>query len=355
MPRGSKPGERRGGRQRGTPNKNTELKNAVFLAAAQHRSSPLDFMLGLMRDPKIPTDLRLDMAVAAAPFAHAKPQAPPRVRTNPMDSSPIKGLPDAIPPEPDPIKSRPDSIQPKMEEELKGLEQPGENGVDLNPLQFLLSVMKDPDATPQQRIKAARVAARYTHAAMPPDKLAAVDEYGFAISRTLAKTIGDDWVRLKLLESGRLGGVMTTSHLNEAAAIYARQAQRDEFLQCPPGYSSRLDEERLAVLQPYWPPRDDLSMAEQTELGYVVARITAAGVSYRRTPEGRASRRLDELSGKETIRQVGKIGPVGLTPEEKSEREQLYEKFPSLKPEPYRVPLPPFWNDFYYGKEGRSE
>ncbi len=73
-------------------------------------------------------------------------------------------------------------------------------------------------------------------------------------------------------------------------------------------------------------------MAEQTELGYIVARITAEGVSYRRTPERGARRRLDELSGKERIRQVEKIEPVGLTPEEKSEREQLYEKFPSLKP-----------------------
>jgi hypothetical protein len=33
MPRGSKPGERRGGRQRGTPNKKTALKNAALAAA----------------------------------------------------------------------------------------------------------------------------------------------------------------------------------------------------------------------------------------------------------------------------------------------------------------------------------
>jgi hypothetical protein len=34
MPRGSKLGERRGGRQRGTPNKKTALKNAAIAAAA---------------------------------------------------------------------------------------------------------------------------------------------------------------------------------------------------------------------------------------------------------------------------------------------------------------------------------
>ena len=43
MPRGSKPGERRGGRKVGTPNKKTVLKNAAICAAvAGPDVSPLD-------------------------------------------------------------------------------------------------------------------------------------------------------------------------------------------------------------------------------------------------------------------------------------------------------------------------
>jgi len=133
-----------------------------------------------MRNSNVPTDLRIDMAVAAAPYVHAKPQAPSRVRTNPMDSSPIK--------------SAPDFTGQKMEEELRAPEQGGGGGGDLSPLNYLLSVMKDPDATLKQQIKAARVAARYSHVAIPPDKMPAVDEYGFSISRTLAKAIADDWL-----------------------------------------------------------------------------------------------------------------------------------------------------------------
>jgi len=73
MPRGSRPGERRGGRQRGTPNKKTALKNAALAAAAADPNlSPLDFLLSLMRDPGLPPDLRIKMAQAAAPFVHAK-------------------------------------------------------------------------------------------------------------------------------------------------------------------------------------------------------------------------------------------------------------------------------------------
>jgi hypothetical protein len=74
MPRGSKPGERRGGRQRGTPNKKTTLKNAAIAAVASNPDiSPLDFLLGVMRDPNVSPELRIKVAQAAAPFAHAKP------------------------------------------------------------------------------------------------------------------------------------------------------------------------------------------------------------------------------------------------------------------------------------------
>lgn len=74
MPRGSKPGERRGGRQRGTPNKKTALRNAAIAAAVSNPDiSPLEFLLGVMRDPNVSTDLRIKVAQAAAPFVHAKP------------------------------------------------------------------------------------------------------------------------------------------------------------------------------------------------------------------------------------------------------------------------------------------
>ena len=86
MPRGSRPGERRGGRQRGAPNKKTLIKNAVFLAAAADPNrSPLDFMLALMRDPQVPFDLRIDMAAQAAPFVHARPEPARRKRPDPLD------------------------------------------------------------------------------------------------------------------------------------------------------------------------------------------------------------------------------------------------------------------------------
>src|SRR5260370_38729663 len=79
--RGSKPGERRGGRKKGTPNKATVAKAAALKAAsADPKITPLQFLLGVMRDPQAPTDLRIRVARAAAPLVHGKPGiASPRV------------------------------------------------------------------------------------------------------------------------------------------------------------------------------------------------------------------------------------------------------------------------------------
>ena len=75
MPRGSRPGERRGGRQRGTPNKKTALRNAAIAAAVSNPNvSPLDFLLSIMRDALLPFELRIKVAQMAAPFVHSKPK-----------------------------------------------------------------------------------------------------------------------------------------------------------------------------------------------------------------------------------------------------------------------------------------
>src|SRR4029077_3097769 len=71
--RGSRPGERRGGRQKGTPNKKTAYVRAVMAAhAAQDKVSPLDLILALMREPHVALGQRVKMALKALPHTHAK-------------------------------------------------------------------------------------------------------------------------------------------------------------------------------------------------------------------------------------------------------------------------------------------
>ena len=70
MPRGgSKPGERRGGRKKGTPNKNLVAREAEIASSGL---TPLDYMLSVLRDPKQDWQRRDEMAKAAAPYCHPR-------------------------------------------------------------------------------------------------------------------------------------------------------------------------------------------------------------------------------------------------------------------------------------------
>lgn len=70
MPRGgAKPGEHRGGRKPGTRNRRTEEQAQ---AVAESGLTPLEFLVSIMRNPKIPRPERIEAAKAAAPFVHPK-------------------------------------------------------------------------------------------------------------------------------------------------------------------------------------------------------------------------------------------------------------------------------------------
>lgn len=69
MPRGAAPGERRGGRAKGTPNRRTQEQVDAILESGD---TPLDYMIGVMRDESAAPAVRLDAAGKAAPFVHPK-------------------------------------------------------------------------------------------------------------------------------------------------------------------------------------------------------------------------------------------------------------------------------------------
>ena len=66
------PGERRGGRQKGTPNKRTAAQ--IEAAKAGAGELPLDYMLRVMRDEAADIERRDAMARTAAPYLHSRLQ-----------------------------------------------------------------------------------------------------------------------------------------------------------------------------------------------------------------------------------------------------------------------------------------
>ena len=212
MPRGSKPGERRGGRQRGTPNKKTALMNAAIAAAAANPAiSPPDFLLGLMRDPNASSELRIRAAQA---FIHAKP----------------------------------------------GTARPG-----------------DPAGTAKL-----------------------IDGTGaFTIDNVVAKALRDDYHRLGELVRKKCGNPLSAAELEEESNVRLSIGDRARAIGCPAGYGlkqAQQDNNRLHQLycQRISPPScggGALPDAEDAEEAQLTARVAA----FEESPEGYARRRIRDL------------------------------------------------------------
>ncbi len=64
-----------GGRKRGSKNKTTIAREHAAKEGANKNLMPLQHMLKIMRDPKQPQELRMEMAKAAAPYLHPRLQS----------------------------------------------------------------------------------------------------------------------------------------------------------------------------------------------------------------------------------------------------------------------------------------
>jgi hypothetical protein len=97
-------------------------------------------------------------------------------------------------------------------------------------LEFLLGVMGDPAASPRQRVKAAAIAARYTHArAGAPEALimiVAEDKFGFKVAPELARAERDDHVRERRLGVFKKDYAEGLAAERELEKIRKRRAER---------------------------------------------------------------------------------------------------------------------------------
>ncbi len=64
-----------GGRKRGSKNKATVAKEHAAKTGANKNLTPLAHLLKIMRDPKQPKEVRMEMAKAAAPYMHSRLQS----------------------------------------------------------------------------------------------------------------------------------------------------------------------------------------------------------------------------------------------------------------------------------------
>jgi hypothetical protein len=177
----------------------------------------------------------------------------------------------------------------------------------ITPLQFLLGVMRDPQAPTDLRIRVARAAAPLVHAkpgiASPGvGKADAID--GFTIHIEEAKALRDIEHRLAVFLRKRYGpsengGPLTDAEIVEESELDAVFHKRAAALVSPPGYGAseamkdrnRLHQLNCKRLSPASCGGGELKGADDEEEAFLTARVAA----FRYSQEGRDRQRIAEL------------------------------------------------------------
>jgi hypothetical protein len=282
MPRGSKPGERRGGRNAGTPNKKTVLKSAAICAAAADPNvSPLDFLLGLMRDPKLEIEVRVSVAEVALPFFHAKPKPPCCIKPATTKYGAPRNRVNVRGPEFGTAHTEAVKISAPAPE--------GASGADLLPLDFLLGVMRGPDTLPHLRIRVAAALAPYLYPKMTARAEITVDDpYGFNIDPAVAWAISEAADDSYLTVESPAG----VPHIadEKLAKLEPHLADGIKALTCPDGYGLKEATSDLFRLQGLAKGKAKTE-EKDAEKVHLLARLWA----YKKSPEAFARARLAEL------------------------------------------------------------
>jgi hypothetical protein len=286
MPRGSKPGERRGGRQRATPNKRTVLRERLLaIASANPTATAHELLRSLVSNPALPADTRL--AIGRRIFGDDRHGSlAERSKQGPRDSKPAGETATSV--------------------ANVGL-------ATLPTLDLLLRMAQDATATPAERLKAASEAARFLLPKKPGPKKSRrgkfpPDEYGFSVDPNLARELRDNKLQLGCL---RLSSKKLTPYAvaQKASKLQARIKEIQESLQCPCPSKYRLtyrvdgaevpgeivrDSERLTILWKRHAEKKTFTAEEDLEEAIRVARHDSFLVG----PEMAAGKRVTKLREK---------------------------------------------------------
>src|SRR5436305_5368391 len=181
MLRGSRPGERRGGRKQDTPNRRTILRDRILSLGLDHpTASQRAFLLKLVKDRKLPADTR--MAVAPQCFPPKRRRSVRTARPQALAGSRTTIAQEGLATEGAAVAS-------------KGLQTPAVAAAigDWTPqaLDALLGIVQDATANPKVRRKAALKIAEFLLPKASKKAKVIPDEYGFSITSNLASAYRD--------------------------------------------------------------------------------------------------------------------------------------------------------------------
>ncbi len=283
MPRGSKIGERRGGRQRGTPNRRSVLADRILaIASARPTTSACQLVDILVKDQELLADIR--MAIAREFLSTGRSRS---VGASAVRSSARK-------------RRKAQSTGPRPE-------PPGNRS--LATLDGLLSIAQDTTVATDQRRKAASEAAQHFLPKKPGIRRwwpnAPTDEYGFTITPQIAAEYRDSKLELRrLADSGSNSPALS----RKREKLRARMQAILHRLQCPCASLYKMDQRvadgnRLAYFLRKREAKITLSEEHEVEEAHRIARAD----SFDHGPESAARQRLSKLRDKARI--FKRVGP----------------------------------------------
>jgi hypothetical protein len=188
MLRGSRPGERRGGRKRDTPNRRTILRDRILSIGLDHpAASQRAFLVKLVKDRKLPADTR--MAVAPQCFPPKRTRSLRTGRPRALGGSPTAIAQEALAPAGSAVAFKGSQV-PAVVSAIR----------DWTPqaLDALFGVVQDATANPKARRKAALKIAQFLLPKAGKKAKVIPDEYGFSIDPNLASAYRDIQLELRL-------------------------------------------------------------------------------------------------------------------------------------------------------------
>jgi hypothetical protein len=229
MSRGSKPGERRGGRQRATPNKRTVLTDKILAVASAHPTASCDELVAILaRDRALPASSRVAVArkwFAAAPLpsANGRSKKPDVLAFGAIErTTPIKPYRRAANATPQSTRSASPNASP---------------ATNVAVLPVLFSIAQDSATTGSERRQAASELAQYFLPKNPTKKKSRCgnfppDEYGFVVDPDLARELRDTKLELACLplSSNKRSPYATAQ---KASKLQARIKEIQQSLECP--------------------------------------------------------------------------------------------------------------------------
>jgi hypothetical protein len=229
MPRGSDKGERRGGRQRATPNKRTVLADRILAVASANPTASCDEIVAiLIKDQALPASSRV--AVARKWFAAA------RSRTAKGRTEHLNDLGFQATERPAPRKSD-CGVARTMPQSTIGASPKARTATNRVVLSVLFSIAQDTATTAAERRQAASELAQYFLPKNPNKKKSRggnfhPDEHGFVVDPDLARELRDASLELACLPLVKRK-FTPYAMAQKASKLQARIKEIQQSLQCP--------------------------------------------------------------------------------------------------------------------------